>query len=473
MSNDWHNASLPSPTTTSSLSGRRPSFGPTFVAPLALGSTLNPINSTMISTALTPIASDFHASVGQTGWLIAGLYLTSAVAQPVMGRLADLFGPRRVYLSSLLLVAVAGLVGTLAPSLALLVIARVLLGVGTSGAYPSAMRIFRSQAERLGAAPPRGAMGVLSFAGIATTALGPLLGGVITGSFGWHAVFAVNLPLALLTAILVLLWVPEDAPRVTGFVRLIREIDLVGVALFSTALTSMMTYLMNVHRAPFWIVPVSALSWVGLVLHSLRRPQPFIDVRMLATNLPLAITFLRITLILLIPYCILYGFAQWLESSAHYSASAAGLMTLPMSILAGICSLLAARTKGIRMPFIIGAVGGLVGCGSLLFVDSSTSALLIATAVMFIGVPMGMASTATQAAVFLQAPASEIGVASGLQRTFTYIGAITAASLLGAIFGHLPTDGGFHVLAIVMTAIAGFLLLFILCDRTLPRDAVQ
>ena len=66
-------------------------FGLTFVLPLALGSTLNPINSTMISTALAPIGVDFHSTVAETGWLIAGLYLTSAVAQPTMGRLADLF----------------------------------------------------------------------------------------------------------------------------------------------------------------------------------------------------------------------------------------------------------------------------------------------------------------------------------------------------------------------------------------------
>ena len=82
-------------------------FGFRFVTPLALGSTLNPINSTMISTALVAIARDYHASVAQTGWLIAGLYLTSAIAQPTMGRLADLFGPRRVYLFSLCVVALA------------------------------------------------------------------------------------------------------------------------------------------------------------------------------------------------------------------------------------------------------------------------------------------------------------------------------------------------------------------------------
>jgi MFS family permease len=134
-------------------------FGFRFVAPLALGATLNPINSTMIATALVPIAADFHASAAEAGWLIAGLYLASAVAQPTMGRLADLFGPRRIYVIALLLVAIAGVLGRLAPSLSSLVVARILLGIGTSGAYPSAMRIFRIQADRLGCEPPRVAMG--------------------------------------------------------------------------------------------------------------------------------------------------------------------------------------------------------------------------------------------------------------------------------------------------------------------------
>src|ERR1700735_2630148 len=116
------------PATTGGDSGRpnaqHAGFGFRFVAPLALGAVLNPINSTMISTALVPIATDFHASVAEAGWLIAGLYLASAIAQPVMGRLADLFGPRRIYLIALLLVALAGLLGLLAPSLNSLVVAR-------------------------------------------------------------------------------------------------------------------------------------------------------------------------------------------------------------------------------------------------------------------------------------------------------------------------------------------------------------
>ena len=86
-------------------------FGARFVAPLALGATLNPINSTMIATALVPIAGDLGAGPAQVAWLIAGLYLASAVAQPTMGRIADLIGPRRVYVGALFLVALAGVLG--------------------------------------------------------------------------------------------------------------------------------------------------------------------------------------------------------------------------------------------------------------------------------------------------------------------------------------------------------------------------
>jgi sugar phosphate permease len=170
---------------------------------------------------------------------------------------------------------------------------------------------------------------------------------------------------------------------------------------------------------------------------------------------------------------VVYGFAQWLESSANYSPGAAGLMTLPMSVMAAVCSLLGARSRGIRAPFIVGAAAGLAGCAGLLFLRSDTAPWLIASVVALIGIPMGLTSNPTQTAIYLQAPASEIGVAAGLQRTFGYFGAIGAVSLLGLMFGAHVTDKGFHNLAIAMTAASALLLVFILLDRTLPRGAVE
>jgi MFS family permease len=194
---------------------------------------------------------------------------------------------------------------------------------------------------------------------------------------------------------------------------------------------------------------------------------------MLAANIPLSLTLARVTLTLLIPYCVVYGFAQWLESSANYSPGAAGLMTLPMSVTAAVCSLLGARSRGIRAPFIVGAAAGLAGCAGLILLYSNTAPWLIASVVALIGIPMGLTSNPTQTAIYLQAPASEIGVAAGLQRTFGYFGAIGAVSLLGLMFGTHVTDKGFHNLALVMTAASALLLVFILLDRTLPRGAVE
>ena len=138
---------------------------------------LNPIRSTMISTALVPIGRDFNAGVAATAWLIAALYLASAVAQPAMGRIGDLVGPRRVLLAGLVAVGAAG---ALAPSLGALIGARVLLGIGASAAYPSAMTILRALALRTGIETPRRVLGPLSLSALSSAAVGPTLGGVLT-----------------------------------------------------------------------------------------------------------------------------------------------------------------------------------------------------------------------------------------------------------------------------------------------------
>ncbi|HET6633866.1 MAG TPA: MFS transporter, partial [Streptomyces sp.] len=141
-------------------------FGARLMTPLLLGAVLNPVNSTMIATALVAIGRAFHVGAADTAWLVGALYLASAVAQPAMGRLADLFGPRRVLLTGLLAVTAAGVVGTLAPAFGWVIGARVLLGVGTAAAYPCAMAVLRTRAHRLGTPLPRPVLARLSLAAL-------------------------------------------------------------------------------------------------------------------------------------------------------------------------------------------------------------------------------------------------------------------------------------------------------------------
>ncbi|WP_051950841.1 MFS transporter [Actinacidiphila yeochonensis] len=453
----------------------RGNFGPRLIVPLMLGSVLNPINSTMIATVLVAIGGSFHVGAADTAWLVSSLYVASAVAQPAMGRLADRLGPRRVFLAGLLVVAAAGAVGLFGPSLGWLIASRVLLGIGTSAAYPAAMALLRAHSQALGVPTPRPVLGLLSLAGLSSAAVGPVLGGVLASTLSWRAVFAVNLPLALVGFLLALLWLPEirtkpaeqgsEAQGAAG--RAGSGMDPVGVLLFAAVLICLMLFLMRLD-APNWPVLGGAAVLAALMaVWELRQKAPFVDLRMLAANRPLTLTYLRHGMTYLVIYCMMYGYAQWLEDAHGYSSATAGLLMLPMSVAAMVTSMLGTRTKGIRAPLTVAAVLMLAGCGTLLVAGHTAPGLALGAAGALFGLPQGLASTANQAAVYGQAPAGQIGSAAGLQRTAQYIGAITAASLIGLFYGNRATDSGLHDMALTSAALGVAVLLLTVLDRSL------
>jgi MFS family permease len=127
---------------------------------------------------------------------------------------------------------------------------RILLGVGTSGAYPAAMRILRERGEATGSKPPRFVFGVMTLSAFSTTAVGPVIGGLLVSAFGWQSIFTINVPLALIAALSILIWTPHDRAPAHTFARLMKDIDLVGIALFAAFLLSLMAFLMNLKGGP-------------------------------------------------------------------------------------------------------------------------------------------------------------------------------------------------------------------------------
>ena len=226
-----------------------------FTAPMFLGSALNPINSSLIATALVPIARGVRVSVGQTVVLVSVLYLASAIAQPTFGKLAEEFGARRVFLTGITLVLAGGLVGGFAHSLTILVIARVLIGIGTSGGYPSAMLMIRRRAESVGmGTPPGGVLGGLQIAGTAAVALGLPLGGVLVNAFGWRSVFFANVPVTVVALVLGAAWLPRD-PALADSLKvreIARRIDLTGIVAFGGAIAALLVFLDGLPH-PDWL----------------------------------------------------------------------------------------------------------------------------------------------------------------------------------------------------------------------------
>src|SRR6185312_7859406 len=280
-------------------------------------------------TALLPIAHGVGVPIGQTAALVTALYLASAIAQPTAGKAAEVFGPRRVFVAGIVLVALGGVVGGFAGGLLTLLIARVLIGLGTSCAYPTAMLLIRRRARDAGLEnPPGGVLGGLQIAGIATASLGLPIGGALVGALGWRSVFFVNVPVAVIALVATLTWVEPDGPlqRPMRWREVATRLDVGGIAGFAAAMIALLLFLFELPTTHWYLLAVSVVLWIALVVWELRASAPFLDVRMLATNRALSRTYLRFGLAMLCLYVVLYGITQWLEGVRGLSETQAGLL---------------------------------------------------------------------------------------------------------------------------------------------------
>ncbi|MFB7123368.1 MFS transporter [Kitasatospora sp. NPDC056273] len=449
-------------------------FNRRLIAPMVLGSVLNPINSSMIAVALVPVGAAFGAPPAETAWLVTGLYLATAIGQPVIGRLVDTHGPRRLYLAGTALVGLAGLLGALAPSLGLLITARVLLGLGTSAAYPAAMHLTRSEAERTGRSSPTGVLTVLAVANQTVAVVGPTLGGLLIGAGGWRTVFAVNVPLSLACLALGAARLPVTARRpdpADGGERPGRpeRLDHLGIALFAVLLLALMLFLMKPGPARWYLPVLALLAAVAFALRERRARAPFIDLRALAGNRPLIATYLRQVLGYTAIYAFLYGYTQWLEEGRGLTAATAGLVLLPLSLTALAAAGASGRSPGVRGKLLVGSACQIAACAALLLVHAnSPGALLIGVGVLA-GVSQGLIGLGTQTALYHQADPATIASAAGLLRTFMYLGAMAASAANAAFFPHGATTAGLHHLALFMLGGAALLFLLTVPDRSLGR----
>ncbi len=451
-----------------------PSFDRKLLAPLISGAVLNPINSTIIAVALVPIGVAFGEPASATAWLISSLYLATAVGQPVVGRLIDMYGPRRLFLPATALVGLAGVVGTLAPNLAVLVVARVILGFGTCAGYPAAMRLIRDESERTGQDSPAFVLTVLAISTQTIAVIGPSLGGLLIDLGGWRTTFALNIPLALFAFVLGARRFPKatpaDQPAPTDPPRSV-DLDLLGMGLFAGTLVALLLFLMHPRGEDWYLLVITVVAAAAFTARELSHAHPFIDLRLLGGNVPLLMTYGRALLAYVVSYSFIYGYTQWLEDGRGLSASQAGLATLPLFATGIVVSLISGRRTEVRGKLVVAAVGQIVGCVLLLTLQSSATVWLLIVVALVFGLPQGLNSLALQNAVYRQANPDDIGASAGLLRTFGYLGAVISAAAQGALYGHAADTSGLHHLALLLIGIGAAFLLITVFDRSLSRSA--
>lgn len=424
------------------------------IAGLSLGTALNPLNSSMIAVALVVLRADFALDVATVTWVVTSFYLTSAAGQPLMGRLADRFGPRRLFLLGMALMAVTCVLAPFAPNFALLCVARAFMALGTATAYPSAVVMVAALARQANVKSTR-PLGRIQMANTSAAAVGPVVGGLLVSLVGWQALFLINVPLALAAILVVRRFAPADVERERGKVsELLRDSDLPGIGAFIGALVLVMMALLNVLPAyRWWLLGGGLLLAVLFTVRELRFSPPFLDLRLLGTNRPLLLVYLGFALFNGVYYFAFFGLPQLLQTAGGYDPGIVGLLMLPLAAISVVGTPFAVRaidSFGVRRVLIAGVVLLIAASGTMWLLTASLAAPLVLAMTALLGVPYCVVSIASSQGMYLSTRLEERGVAAGIYQTCRYLGAITATVLIGIFYGTGVSQANWGLMVFVM-----------------------
>lgn len=439
------------------------------MAPLLFVTVLNPLNSAMLATALLPIGRAFPQEADVGGWLVASLYLTAAIAQPVLGSFADRYGARRTLIGSTLILGLGGLIGALAADMMTLIAARVLIGFGTSSAFPCAVAIIRRRALDAGIDPPARLLGFLSASSAVAVAIGPPLGGLLTEWLGWRAIFSINLPLAVLAFAAIHAAVPPHRPLQGEQPR----IDWLGIALFTVSMTALVFFLM--HLTDRFDAIALALAGAGTALFvwaERRQAWPFIDLALLRANRPLTLTYGNHIAFNFANYCYFYGMPQWSQTSLGVSLAGSGLMLMPVALSSFFGSLAPTRGRAGALVELCGAAALTFSCAALLLIGERTPVPAILALSLSFGMAFGILNMSNQQRLLDYAPVAQAGSAAGLLRTSAYLGAMLSAPLVSYLFAGNAGGRAMAVLGMMALPISLIAMLTVIVDLRRGRHSL-
>lgn len=402
------------------------------LALVMVGTFLAPLDGSIVNIALPDIAAEFGAPLTAVAWVASGYLLTNAALVLTMGRLGDIWGLRRVYATGFILFGAGSLACALSPSLTLLIAARVAQAVGASMMFAAGPAIITNTF------PPgkRGrALGAIGMAVSAGLMLGPSLGGVLIGAFGWPAIFLVNVPLALLVAAGSLVVLPPDEPEHGA------TFDIGGAALAAVALLSLMLAL-SWGRAFGWSSPrvlgllaLSLIAGAAFVALERRLEQPMLDLSLLenwafsAGSLAAVLTYASTaSLTFLLPFYLLKAHGIAPETAGLLLAVPSAVMAFGAPLAGRLSDSLGSR--GIASVGLCVVAAGFLAFSSL---DPDSSLWLIVLFSAAMGAGAAMFGAPNTSAVLSETPRSRRGIGSAVIADARNIGMALGIAVASAI----------------------------------------
>ena len=426
-----------------------------------LGSSLAFIDGSVVNVALPAIGHDLHAGPAGLAWSINAYLLPLSALILFGGAAGDHYGRRRLFNLGVAIFLVASAACMFAPSIAVLLVARCVQGIGAALLMPNSLAMLGAGFS--GEARGR-AIGTWAAVGAIAGAIGPVIGGWIVDHYGWRPIFLINLPIG--AGALWLAWRFADESRDR---RPDAKLDWAGGALATVALGALVWALTAAADPHASRVALAAAAIVGIVLLALflkleasRGADALMPFDLFATS-----TFAGLSILTFLLYAALGGLIVLLPfvliRVGHYSAAAAGAAMLPIPIVIGGASRAIGRfAERVGGRVLLTAGSAIVAAGLALYARIGGDAIDYWTDVlpptMIVAIGMGFCVAPLTTSVMASVDADRVGAASGFNSALARIGGLIATALLGFVFASVDAAPSFvanvHVAAWVGAASA-------------------
>jgi MFS transporter, DHA2 family, multidrug resistance protein len=314
----------------------KPKVNPWLIAfVVSLAAFMEVLDTSIANVALPHIAGNMGASSDESTWVLTSYLVSNAIILPITGWLVSLLGRKRFFLICLSLFTISSLFCGVAPTLAILLISRVIQGAGGGGLQPMAQAILADTF------PPekRGmAFSVYGVTAVVAPSIGPTLGGWITDNYTWRWIFLMNLPIGILAVFLVIKYV-EDPPFLKRVTLKESSVDYVGFGFLAIGIAFLQIVLDKGQEEDWFgsnliitLSIISVISLVSLVVWELRVKEPILDIR-LFKNLNFATSSLMMFMVGAASFSTTVLVPQFLQSLMGYTAQSAGMVLSAAAII--------------------------------------------------------------------------------------------------------------------------------------------
>jgi EmrB/QacA subfamily drug resistance transporter len=394
---------------------------------------VTPFDLSAVNIALPTLAEEFSMDAIQMGWVSTAYLLASAVFLVPFGRIADIYGRKKVFAAGLAIFTLASFLMILAPSALAVILLRVLQGFGSAMIFGTAVAILTS------VTPPehRGkALGIYTTAVYLGLSMGPFLGGILTDRFGWRSIFLVNIPIGILAVVLVFLFLKGEWADCRG-----ERFDLGGSIQYGLTLICVMYgFSLLPDREGFILLIAGAVMLLVFIAREFRISYPLWNIRLFAKNR----VFLFSNLAALINYgatfAVTFFLSLYLQYIHGYSPEHAGLILVVQPVVMVLVSPAAGRLSDRIEPGKIASAGMALSALALVlltFTGSDTPMLTFIAILVILGVGLGIFSSPNTNAVMGSVERCYYGVASGTLGTMRLAGQMLSmgiAMMVIAIF---------------------------------------